>query len=398
MNLSPTENTLKKNLLFMILAVLLLFFLVQTSGAHFKFSPPLLFPGEKDEYLPVERVAVSKIPDRVTVPNLGSVQVDRDGNVFAYVGKYNYKECFVVKLDKKLRFVTKFGRYGKGPGEFTTDYNSVQNRLMIGTAGKVYLLDRNPKRLVVFDNGGKYIEDIAMEKRYSHFMRGIYNLRLVTDTIFAGVKSTFSMDVKQDKPPVGIAFTFPKPKVLFSYPYVEKRIFVKTGSMYTMGIKDPSYGDNCFLDTDGRHIVFGNSQIYRFHVYDPGGSLVLEVEKPGFRMSSFTEEELKRVGQSSARTRKNYPKHYKNLLEALKNRKNVIADIKISAGRVYLFEVPRDVTIENQYPLKIFNLKGKVIEQGYVKFLPDKIWQNYLFRIIRNDQDDLIIEKYQLRL
>jgi hypothetical protein len=83
-------------------------------------------------------------------------------------------------------------------------------------------------------------------------------------------------------------------------------------------------------------------------------------------------------------------------MEQVKNRKNVIADIKLSGQKIYVFPVREDITVDGKYPVEIYNLKGKIIKKGFVEKRPDKIWKNYAFFKERDEEDNPIILKYKI--
>jgi len=110
------------------------------------------------------------------------VVVGRNGDIFVADGHVNNR---VVKFSKDGRFIKAWGKKGTGPGEF-----SVPHAIAIDSRGRVFVADRGNKRLQIFDQDGRYLEE------WTQFGRPSGLLITADDTIYVA-------DV-QDKP--GISF------------------------------------------------------------------------------------------------------------------------------------------------------------------------------------------------
>jgi hypothetical protein len=350
-----------------------------------------------NQFLELKKTAVSKLPEDLIVPDLKSAEIDTKGNVFAFAGKQNGNECFIIKFDENLNFVKRFGREGKGPGEFSTRFTSPENRLSINTNGDVYVIDYNPgRRLVVFDNEGNHKKDIFIDRNYSNIFGKIHGIKIVGNGTF------IALQYRGELPTQAIIFNLNPPKIKLQYPFIEKRIYDNYISSY--------YGENCIIDTDTNHIVFGNSQICKFHVYDKNGDLKLEVEDKDRTIGSFDDKELDYIIDNHFRPKGGYSSLINNILTRLnadksrfnkiiadiKKSKNVIVDIKISGSSIYVFPVREDITIEKKFPVEIYNLKGKLVKKGYLRKNPCKIWKSYVFFYERDEEDNPLILKYKL--
>lgn len=354
------------------------------------FLSNFLIPGDRD-FIKLEKIGVTKPLEKQVFPDLNSITIDQKGNIFAFAGKLNGNDCFIVKYDNDLNFVTTFGRSGKGPGEFTTQYTTAKERISIARNGDVCVVDYNPLKLVFFDNNGIFKDEIHLQRKYSDFIGFTGKIKIVGNNVFIGRKHL------KDKNPVGIIFTLTPPEIKTRYPFNEEKISVKEGSTMIMGITDFCYGDNHFIDTDSERIVFGNSQIYKFHVYDKTGRLIIEVEKKGKRLGVFTDKELNVLNVPFEKAKESLPKLYKKGMNELKNRKNVIADIKISGERVFVFPVSEDISVPDKQPVEIYNLKGEIIKKGYLRGLPESIRGDCIFFKERDDEDNPIILKFKMR-
>jgi len=348
------------------------------------------------ERIELKKIAVSSLPEDTIAPDLKSVTPDFNGNVFAFAGRSNREGCFIVKFDENLKYLKQFGMDGKGPGAFTTQFSSVEDRISVDINGDVYIADSNPRRLVVFDNDGNHKKDIMIDKDYSKAIPKIFKTKVVGDGVFIALQS------KKELPPHALIFTLTPPAIKVRYPFIEKQ----TLDNYTCDY----FGRNCIMDADSRHIIVGHSQIYKFRVYDRDGTLKAEVYDKERVIGKFNDREMAYIiderftpnsGNSQllntilSQLNANRSK-FKKLLDEIKNNKNVIADIQISGERVYVFPVRSDVTVRDKYPVEIYNLKGQVIRKGYFKKRPAKIWKNYAFFYDTDEEDNPLILKYEI--
>jgi len=352
----------------------------------------MLFPSG-DGYVKLEKVAVSSVPDDLLLPDLGSVTIDANGNVFAFAGMPSRGDCFIVKFDPDLKFVKKFGREGKGPGEFTTYLGGIEDRLSVDSDGNIYIRDANPSKLVIYDNQGNYREDIQVARKYSGLVGHLYRIKAFGKGRFIGVQW------KLDMPPKAMLFTFAPPKIKIEYTYNSKRI-----RMDSRDFIDLYYGENNFLDTDENHFILGESQEYRFRVYDRDGNLKLEVYDKKRGMGHFSGKEMDMI-RGTYRPKNETSTYYQlynqkskfnALMDWIEKSKNVIADIRLAGDRVFVFPVSPDITVKERFPVEIYDLKGKLLERACFKKIPLKIWKNFVFYYERDKEDNPILIKYKL--
>jgi hypothetical protein len=361
------------------------------------FSPACL---EGGQFFKLEKTAVSSLPGNLVVPGLKSLCIDPSGNVFAFAGKPNGQECFIVKFNEKLEYLKHFGRDGNGPGEFKTRNSSLKKRISIDTNGDVYVVDYNPRRLVIFDNDGNYKKDILIARNYSKSLGRIHSIKAVGSGTF------IALQYRNKLPTEGIIFTLNPPAIKVRHSFNEKDIRFDYSSYVSS-----CYGENCIIDTDSKHIVFGNSQIFKFCVYDREGNLKLEKEDKNRIMRSFTGEEMDHITAVSFTSKpgdspfmKNYLDQlranrslYNKILRAIKNSKNVIADIKIADENIYVFLVGEDISVQDKHPVEVYNLNGRLIKEGYFNEIPAKIYKNHAYFYGSDEKtDDPVILKYKI--
>jgi peptidylamidoglycolate lyase len=63
-----------------------------------------------------------------------------------------YKNGRVVRFNKDGKYISEFGRKGTGPGEF-----NVAHSIAIDAQGRIFVSDRENKRIQVFDQSGKFL-------------------------------------------------------------------------------------------------------------------------------------------------------------------------------------------------------------------------------------------------
>ena len=74
-----------------------------------------------------------------------------NGDVYVSDG---YGSARIMKYSRDGKYLSQWGRRGKGPGEFELPHN-----LVIDRAGRVYVTDRDNERIEVFDADGKFLTE-----------------------------------------------------------------------------------------------------------------------------------------------------------------------------------------------------------------------------------------------
>jgi peptidylamidoglycolate lyase len=90
---------------------------------------------------------------RDTFNGVSDVVMAANGNLFASDGEGGNTR--VVKLGKDGTFITSWGAKGAGPGEFNTPHC-----IAMDSKGRVWVCDRGNNRLQVFDQDGKYLQQV----------------------------------------------------------------------------------------------------------------------------------------------------------------------------------------------------------------------------------------------
>lgn len=80
---------------------------------------------------------------------------DADGNVYVADGHANSR---IAKFDTNGKWVTSFGTYGKGNGQF-----NVPHSIVADASGNIFVGDTGNRRIQVFDTGGKHLREIKID-------------------------------------------------------------------------------------------------------------------------------------------------------------------------------------------------------------------------------------------
>ena len=93
-------------------------------------------------------------PDTFNAPS--SVLVAPNGDIFVGDGHGGNTNSRIVKFSKDGKFIKTWGKKGAAPGEFDTPH-----ALAMDSRGRLFVGDRNNNRIQIFDQDGKYIDQMA---------------------------------------------------------------------------------------------------------------------------------------------------------------------------------------------------------------------------------------------
>jgi streptogramin lyase len=99
---------------------------------------------------------------------VSAVAVAPNGDIYVADGHGPGTNDRIVKFSKDGKFITAWGKHGKGPGEFDTPHG-----IALDSAGRVYVGDRSNNRIQVFEPDGTFVaewkqfgrpSDVAIDK------------------------------------------------------------------------------------------------------------------------------------------------------------------------------------------------------------------------------------------
>ena len=121
----------------------------KTGDQVFKFSPD----GELLMTLGKKGVAGdNNSTDALNGPS--DVVIGKNGDIFVSDGESTNTR--VVKFSKDGKFIKCWGTKGSGPGELDVPHN-----IAMDSEGRLYVADRKNKRIQVFDQDGKYLDQLT---------------------------------------------------------------------------------------------------------------------------------------------------------------------------------------------------------------------------------------------
>lgn len=327
------------------------------------------------ETVKLKKTGIGSVPDAV-IPGLGSVCLDPSGNLFALSGKSSHEECFVVSWDAALRFKRRFGRSGRGPGEFSMFSSPLSDRRSVDAEGHVCVLDYNPRRLVIFSNNGDYERDIMTDRDYIASLGRLNAIKAVHKNVFIAFQHN------REPPDRGVIFTFHPPVVRAAFTYHNEKIRAE-GNDFTSDY----YRDNCLLDACGGVIVFADSRRYRAAAYNAGGKRLFVTGGMDALPPPFSEREPEALIQRELtpdNASSDYMKQfltelrakkdvYRQLLKKIQHSRNALRLVKTAGERVYLFATPSDAAKPAGYPTHLYDKTGKKLKSVLFPGLPAAI-------------------------
>jgi DNA-binding beta-propeller fold protein YncE len=86
--------------------------------------------------------------------NVADTALAPNGDIFVADGEGGNNR--IVKFSKDGKYITSWGTKGSGEGQFDTPHN-----LAMDTKGRIWVCDRNNKRIQIFDQDGKFLEQMT---------------------------------------------------------------------------------------------------------------------------------------------------------------------------------------------------------------------------------------------
>lgn len=335
-------------------------------------------------------VAVSELSEDAVFSVFTSLTVGPKGNVFCLAKKENR----ILKFNPGLKFVTQFAETGKGPGSIKIEFWSpAKDRLSIIDNGDVYFFDENPGRLIIFDNKGKYKKDINIQRNLVGTFQFIFAVKAVTANLFTARVPSLSGSQNSD-----VVFFQLKPFSLkFRHANDQERIHFKHKSFMVSGIAGDGYGASLKVLSDSEKIVVAKTQRFRLYIYDTAGKKLSEIYHTEKKMTDFTDNELLKVGERFSNLKEKDQAVYNKLMRQFKGKKNVISDVKIDKGRIFVFPVRDDITAGGGHPYILYDLKGQEVAKGVLGKIPHIIRHGYAYFVDSETGANPSILKYRIK-
>jgi hypothetical protein len=333
----------------------------------------------------MQKVAASSVPKDIIIANLASITIDPSGNVFAFADCG--KECFIIKFSPDLKYIKHFGSKGKGPGQFSTYFTPIDDRISVDQKGNIHVNDENPCRIVIFDNDGNYRKEEIFFSRLG--FNSVSSPKVIENGKYVALSYNSEINNRE-----GVVLNIKPPALNVLYSFNEKRITTKEGPT----LVGTYYGSKYLYDKDSEHFAFANGQVFKFRVFDKNGQPIVDIEDKKRTTNSFSQSELEEIKKETGNSEEGKAL-FKTYYDKIKHAKHYIHSIKLDREKIYVFTVG-DITIKDKYPVEVYNLKGKLkgtlIKKGTMPNRPDRIWNNFAFFIDRDNEDNPRIVKYRI--
>lgn len=146
--------------------ILICFFVTFTITAEIITNPSPTHKVEGKKFVElklVKEISSEKEYDEFFLVNPTSIAMDKDG--FLYV--YDRSMTAIYKFDQNLKFITKWGNQGRGPGEFFGN-SSPYGVLYFGKEGFLRVCDNRNLKIMVFSTNGELKKEIPLEKEFAY--------------------------------------------------------------------------------------------------------------------------------------------------------------------------------------------------------------------------------------
>ncbi len=299
-------------------------------------------------------------PDDMLIwPN--SIGVDQEENLFIL----DSKESVIKKYNKNGKFIGRFGRKGRGPGEFLSS-----NKLGIAPNGNIYIYDTMSFQFCVFDNNGKFIKnikfnDIVWKMRFSK--SGIY---IETQRIIRkGKIGTNNVAVMLYN------YDLKKKKTIVKYK-LKSWVYGKVGKS-KMALHLP-FKDNVYWDiTNSSDLIVAYTNGYKIEVYSPEGKL---------KRTFFHKARKRKISErEKEKIRNNYLNEQGNS-SAVRNFINSNLKFPVYAPYFKMMHIDEYDNLllttynkmQNDYLIDVFNKEGNFINR--IKIKADVLTENSIFK------------------
>lgn len=280
------------------------------------------------------------------IGRIGSSTIDKDGNLFIF----DDIQANIFKFDENLKYITKFGRKGKGPGEFASRFHS--NEINVGLNNRLYVSDKFNKRIHIFSLNGKFIGSHKIE--YPMMFKpavsnngDIYMPSLMDDRIIDVYNKNMKLITTLLDRKEFDRFIFKKPSL------INRRFFTHT-----------FYGRNVY-----------------YHLLPDDKMLVLIINEP----TIYIFENLKLIKKIKIlpnKVLKDFKRDY--LKEQLADEESYfifVPNFFLDADdfKFFYLQFPKDKS-QNRDVLYKFSLDGRLVEVFYIKHKEENIYIGFLFK------------------
>jgi hypothetical protein len=323
---------------------------------------------EVRQFIELKKIASLPTPEDST--GLHAAVVDSRGNLFAV----DYLRYCIYKYDPSLKLLKIFGRKGQGPGEISQSFS-----ISIDDKDNVYIFEF-PARLLRFDNGGNYLDEINLNKKNFGDIGSVKILKenkaIARCTVRQGSKMRNEVIVFQINPA----------RILSRFPLEDE--YIENSGRFLCKI-------NSKVITAGGMCLIASRLIYHFYIIDATGEKILDKINPGIkriRYSALEKAQLKNKYKDSFVKDQEFEK----IIDG-EEYHDIFNKILFSGDTVYIFAEPMKTKDEEGIPVDVYDLKGELVKKAKFKKIPVLIHKKYAYFVSYDADEFPIISKYEMK-
>jgi len=320
---------------------------------------------------PFEEVARSKSFLELEIIWPYGLTVDPLANVFML----DVKTKKITKFDKNLQYAGSFGHEGQGPGEFIHPFS-----ISVNPSGQIMITDAMNK-ITTYDRDGKLLGETKFPQTLK--LDGSYCL---AENLYLGRGligyDNYAMLFKLQE----MEMVYKQKVPLHGFTIRER------GELLT--IEMPYLGGIIFMDDNDGHCVLGASYPYWFKLFDSKGSITASIERDDKR-KELAQDEIHYISKTF-----NGPRLSVNDIQKTAEKhkyKNIIHNIRIDKGKIYVILVPTMISTDHKYPVHVYDYRGQFLQKALFPLSPGKIKNGYAYAIeTAKDGETRYLVKFKL--
>ena len=312
----------------------------------------------------------------------GGMRTDEDGNIYLMELKHGK----IFKFDKNGKFVATIGKRGEGPGEFRMAFNFfiVGDNIIVPSTGGIFQY---------FGKDGKFIKSVNT----GSFVFPRYYLN---KNNFVWVRSDRE---GRGKDPEKISIYDMRTKKSKDIKTIspEELLTAQKGGMVLM-IKDSQTTAGVVLTMQGKNIVFGKSDKYKFVKIDLEGNELSSFSLEGRERKSISEKFKRKRFESISLNGGRMPKEMiDQMVKGMPDIATYFSRIFVGKnGLIYVFIA--DLENQNGQEVDIFSPEGKYLYHGEIKVEEGSkissmiaFYDNFIFMFVEDEEGESSLIKYK---
>lgn len=316
---------------------------------------------------------------------VGQIRTDSDGNVYVMERKHGK----IFKFDKNGKFVTTIGKRGEGPGEFRMAFSFfiVGDNIIVPSMGGMFQYFGKDGEFRKQVNTGSFVFP-----RY--YLNKDSFVWVKSDSEGRGKKpemiSIYDMNTKKSEDIKTIS--------------PEELLTAQKGGMVLM-IKDSQTTAGVVLALQGKDIIYGKSDKYKFMKIDLKGKELSSFSLDGRKRKSISEKFKRKRFENISLNGGRMPKDMiDQMIKGMPDIATYFSRIFIGKnGLIYIFV--SDLENEDGQGVDIFSPEGKYLYHGEIKVeegskirSPIAFYKNSIYMFVEDEEGESSLIKYKIDL